>query len=646
MRTDLLSEKELFETPLGIFSKYGTKAAPTDFAIALGASVSGIDFTSEGTELKHRTGYYWLRFDNLRDSGVVALSNGYKSTMNFQFRTGGIRPVLELSSVPAPYRKAEINASGIKEIRFGEYPQSAVSPALHETLEEKFGSGKLAPTGYTYSTDTVRHDDFLTKVSLSKIEEYEFEGRRFVRIKANSCRSGLPFTLSNGCEYIDGDTVWIETESVVWLEDEMTGKLVSKQILVSGIPFRHRDRHVRSQKYNYEISDLRLFLDRCFSAEAFASVKETAGESLSVGIGTEKAPLPRLNPYGFNFEKVTEEDIIRGAIQSDVAVFLHGRSSEGKSARVKQLDPDCVIIYLRNATPDSLNGKSVYNAQTGEMTDIPPVWYVKLKDKCESEPDKLHIVFFDELTNALPSIQGMAFNIILEKEVNGKWLLPENARIAAAGNDLNDSLAANRMAEPLFNRFAHVYINTTAKSWLRWASTPESSYKRLDNVRLEKHPKIHPAVFAYIACKSGRGDEVLRTPFTGELPNADPRKWEMASKLLYSAKQPEMLRSLIGGELTEDFVAFARQRVLTVDDVLGGNYTQEDMEMDTSQKFATAVSLSCVDDTDFDKVREFMKLIGPEPRAAFESMWAAGDEKRLEKIAEIRLIESGSGENA
>ena len=120
----------------------------------------------------------------------------------------------------------------------------------------------------------------------------------------------------------------------------------------------------------------------------------------------------------------------------------------------------------------------------------------------------------------------------------------------------------------------------------------------------------------------------------------------MASKLLYSAKQPEMLRSLIGEELTEDFVAFARQRVLTVDDVLSGNYTQEDMEMDTSQKFATAVSLSCVDDGDFEKIREFMKLTGPEPRAAFESMWAAGDEKRLEKIAEIRLIESGSGENA
>lgn len=85
----------------------------------------------------------------------------------------------------------------------------------------------------------------------------------------------------------------------------------------------------------------------------------------------------RRNPYGFNFKKVSEEDIIKGAIESGVAVFLHGRSSEGKSARVKQIDPNCVIIYLRNATPESINGKSVYNAETGEMIDIKPAWLKK-----------------------------------------------------------------------------------------------------------------------------------------------------------------------------------------------------------------------------------------------------------------------------
>ena len=106
------------------------------------------------------------------------------------------------------------------------------------------------------------------------------------------------------------------------------------------------------------------------------------------------------------------------------------------------------------------------------MIDIAPTWYKKLKKKCEDEPNKIHLLFFDEISNALPSIQGMAFNIILDKEINGIWKLPENARLVAAGNDINDSLAANNIAEPLFNRFAHVYINTTVDSWLMWAATP------------------------------------------------------------------------------------------------------------------------------------------------------------------------------
>ena len=81
----------------------------------------------------------------------------------------------------------------------------------------------------------------------------------------------------------------------------------------------------------------------------------------------------------------------------------------GKSARVKQIDPGCTILYLRNATPDSLNGRSVYNQSTGEMIDIPPVWLKKVQAKCEEEPDRLHVVFFDEINNALPSIQAVSY---------------------------------------------------------------------------------------------------------------------------------------------------------------------------------------------------------------------------------------------
>ena len=33
------------------------------------------------------------------------------------------------------------------------------------------------------------------------------------------------------------------------------------------------------------------------------------------------------NHYGLKFEEVSEEEIIRGAIESDIPVFLHGPSS-------------------------------------------------------------------------------------------------------------------------------------------------------------------------------------------------------------------------------------------------------------------------------------------------------------------------------
>ena len=221
------------------------------------------------------------------------------------------------------------------------------------------------------------------------------------------------------------------------------------------------------------------------------------------------------------------------------------------------------------------------------------------------------------------------------------------ARIVAAGNDMADSLAANQLAEPLFNRFAHVYIETTTESWLKWASTPKEKYERLPYEKEEEpQSKIHPSIYAYVAYKASRGEDVLRTPYTGEKPNADPRKWEMASNVLYATKQPEMLRALVGEEITQEFVAFCRQQVIGIEDVVSGNYTAQDLEMNLAEKYATAVGLSAVDEKNLETVRNFVMKMGSEIRATFDNLWIHGDEKRLEKIAELQamqLVKSRNG---
>ena len=631
-----LTDEQIFgNNQLDIISRYGTKCAITDFSILLGGYVSSDYYTSEGNTRKDRTGWWWTKSsDGDNDARVVGIL-GTRSCSDVDLRYGGARPALPYSSIQSISSNGVRGANGIKEIEYGEYPQTIVDENYSRELERAYNNRSLRTTGKNYTTDSVRYQDTDTSFRARTHTEYEYNGSKYIRFVGDSNCDGE--VLSDGRTIKTGQAYWVRVEPITWLVDERANIALSKKLIFSGVQFKNR----RDYKGDFDRTDIKQFMDNYFSKEIVSDRVYSQTTSVEQTQGIEvKEPTRNQNPYGFNFDGVSEEDIIRGAVESNVSVFLHGRSSEGKSARVKQLDPDCEIIYMRNATPDSLNGKSVYNAATGEMIDVPPTWYSKVKEKCEAEPDKIHIIFFDELTNALPSIQGMAFNIVLDGEVNGKWNLPPNARIVAAGNDLNDSLAANQMAEPLFNRFAHVYINTTVDSWLKWASTPKEKYERLDYKEEEPEAKIHPSVYAYIAYKSYSGHDVLRTPYTGDKPNADPRKWEMASKLLYKTKQPEMLRALIGDDLTRDFTAFARQQVISVEDVINHNYSSRDLEMDVSQKFATAVGLSSVDDEHFEVVRDFMKQVGAEPRAAFESMWTHGDERRLEKLAEVQMADS------
>ena len=543
-------------------------------------------------------------------------------------RSGAVRPALLSSFIFSQISPNRVRGyNGTEEVEYGEYPQYAPDSDVQRRLENEYQRGNLRQTGRDYTFDKTEYDDYSQYFQPVTYEEYDYNGKKYIRIRANSDYGSNSFKLSNGESYRNGDYVWVEVSPVKWLVDDKTQTLVSKRGLLAGIRF-----HTDDKSYNGDFSttDMKEYLDKHMLRDltqtaTFTRVEDMTPEEKKEYEEEQKRAEKRRNPYGLNFGQVSEEEIIKGAIESGVAVFLHGQSSEGKSARVKQIDPTCEIIYLRNATPESLNGKSVYNQATGEMMDVPPTWLKKLQEKCEKEPDRYHIVFLDEITNALPSIQGIAFNIVLDREVNGIWKLPDNARIVAAGNDMKDSLAANQLAEPLFNRFAHVYIKTTTESWLKWAS----------------ENNIHPAIYSYIAYKKG---ETLRSKYDGEKPNADPRKWEMASKMLYATGSPEMLRALVGEDITREFVQFCNQQVITLDDVINGTYTDKDIQaLNTAERYATTMGLSQVDEDNLEKVRGFVTDLGAEFGAIFDALWTHGDEERLERIAEAKLADMPRG---
>lgn len=614
---------------LSIFEKMGVKAAITDFAILSGGYVSNNCFVDYGdNKLADRTGYYWSRTDDGDDDARVVDYYGSKYDHAVIRRDGGIRAALPYSVIEKISSNKVRGNYNVLELEYGEYPQQVASRDIQSSLEYLYScnSNSLEETGKGYTVDSMKYDDYDKVFKPKTYKEYLYNGKKYVRVIANTCFSGADVTLSNGDSYKDGDAVWVEVSKIKWLIDEEKEIAITKNIIASGVQFKN----IRDYKGDFSKTDMAYYIDNFLSKEIEQSFIISNVNNINEDVETNR----KKNPYNFSFDNVSEEDIVKGAIESDIAIFLHGRSSEGKSARVKQLDPDCEIVYLLTASYESLNGKSVYNQATGEMIDIEPTWYKRLCKKCEDEPDKVHIVFFDEISNAPPTIQSAAFNIILNKEIDGKWKLPANSRVAAAGNETKDSLSAYEVSEPLYNRFAHVYINTTVESWLDWAVTEDEEYERLNYKEEKRKYKIHPAIYSFI---SYRGEKALRSEYTGERPNADPRKWEMASRMLEKTNKPEMLRALVGEEITRDFIEFCNQEVITLEDVINDNYTDADLSMNFAQKCATVAGLSAVGMDNLEKVRNFAKILGDESCAQFDSMWSRGNEKRLEQIAVLKL---------
>lgn len=601
------------DKPIEIIKKKGAKAVISDFSIFLCGGLYSADFidTDKGMErLENRTGPYWTH----DSKGYVykVCPTGCFENSSPDCREVAARPALPFSSIQSISTTVVCGNDGILEVEFGEYPQKAVSKDFGIILDSNLSMGRLKETGKTYMTDSAPESDWdECEFQPRELIEYEYGGKKYVR--AQVVRGGDVFgrdlSLSNGETYYEGDFAWFEVSPIRWYVDKQNDIALSKDLIFAGVQF------IGNLNYNGNFKEtyIKKFMDEYFSKDIIPSKTVT-----------NRAKKERNNPFGFTFDEVSEEGIMQGAIESNIPVFLHGKPGEGKSARVKQIDPNCEVLSLGTLTPDFLVGMAIKNTDEKKVEYTAPPWYDRLVTKCQGEPDKIHILFLDELNNASPNMQKYAFSIALDRKVNDRFLLPDNVRIVAAGNEVEDSLSAYELAGPLYDRFAHVNIKTTPEQWLKWASGNN----------------VHPAVYAFIAFG---GERVLRTETSGDkqTPTANPRRWEMASKMLYATRNPEMLRGVVGEDITREFIRFCQQPVMTVDDVLSPDFDENVLKnLNIAEAYATVMSLSYVDEENVETVRNAVSNLGPEFVNTFYSIWSHGDSDRLQKVAELKMTSS------
>ena len=683
-----LTEEQYFgDDKLDILEKRGTKAAITDFSILLGAYVSDYHIDNDSS-LEGRTGYYWTKSDDGDNDARVVNDRGNALYTNVSERYGGARPALpfsSISSIPTNGESGKRARDGVLEVEYGYYPQKAVSRDMQDRLERAYKSGTISKTRNSYTTDSRKYNAYDEKFLAKQHEEYEYNGKRYVRVEANSDFEGGEFQLSNGESYRDGDNVWVEVQPVKWLVDERAKVMITDKLIFSGVQFNYtRNYHTR----DFDKTDIKTFMDRYLSRDL-----EQSRGTITLGEQTEefkprKSRLQKLNPDKTKEQdraKMTDTEIIHNWIEAGESVLLRGPSGIGKTERIKSLYPDLIYMKLtNNMFPEKVVGS--VNLQTGQS--IPPDFAktVIMQEATEEErklieeniqniydiadevyersktSDKKIVIMLDELLNVKPAVQSLVYTLVLNRMVEiGKGLkLPDNVVVVATGNQKKYSNVAEDLAEPLEKRFDHILdMKPKVGEWITEYAIPQ---------------KIHPAVIGYMLSKynnSGKSEDIQDIGYFYEEPEVgeehldrngckgrtnDPRGWTSISNTLYNFERnleqgkyegkdvEDIIQRSIGTKLREEwaveFFDFYNLPTLTPEEVvkgMGEGYTQADLPRDISERFAYMTALITADEKQVETCREFIrKYCDPEYLEVYDIYWAGNDERRQEKISELQ----------
>jgi len=195
-------------------------------------------------------------------------------------------------------------------------------------------------------------------------------------------------------------------------------------------------------------------------------------------------------------------------------IFLWGPPGIGKSEVVagiaKELGGLMIDLRLAQMDPTDLRGIPFFNKELGKMDWAPPI---DLPDEETAQKYPIVVLFMDEMNSAAPATQATAYQLVLNRRV-GKYILPDNVVIVAAGNRESDKGVTYRMPSPLANRFLHLEMRADHETWEKWATLN----------------RIHKDVVGYVGfAKQDLNDF---DPRSSSRAFPTPRSWTFVSNLL------------------------------------------------------------------------------------------------------------------
>lgn len=292
-----------------------------------------------------------------------------------------------------------------------------------------------------------------------------------------------------------------------------------------------------------------------------------------------------------------KKSIVR-ALKKKRPLFIWGPPGIGKSEVVEYiasgLNGVAIDIRLGMYEPTDIRGMPYYDKNTGKMVWAPPI---DLPSEEFAAQHDVVVLFLDEMNQASPSVQGAAFQLILNRKV-GQYTLPDNVVVVAAGNRETDKGVTFRMPTPLRNRFTHFELAVDFDDWQDWAVKAG----------------IHPDVVGYL--NFAKSDLFDFDPRASGNAFASPRSWTFVSEYLYDIDDDQdvtenQLTDMIAGTVGEGIAVkfnthrkFASKLPIPTD-ILNGKIKELPMDArETSAMYTLTVNMAYELKQAYDNIKD------------------------------------------
>ncbi len=184
-----------------------------------------------------------------------------------------------------------------------------------------------------------------------------------------------------------------------------------------------------------------------------------------------------------------------------------------------------------------------------------PYWFYEV-EQYANEYEQGAIIFIDEITTASPPVQAALLTFVQDRRI-GKFFLPDNVLLIAAGNPPSIAPDGWQLSPPTANRYAHLNYEPSITDWFKgmrvgW-NKPISEMER----------SMRGFVVGFLTENKSLINKMPEDPEKAGLAWPSMRSWDTAATMLGRAANLEMATtvviSAVGDEAGKEYIEWLKK---------------------------------------------------------------------------------------